>query len=89
MQAIRLPNCSGASHAALGHRVANAFKRPRIPYPAYSLRHAYAVRGIGRQSATAMARSLGHSPEVHYRIDQKWLAETDLDQAWQALSLKP
>lgn len=82
LRAVRLPNCSGASHAALGHRVANAFKRLRIPYPAYSLRHAYAVRGIGRQSTTAMARSLGHSPEVHYRIYQKWLTETDLDRAW-------
>lgn len=82
LRAVRLPNCSGASHAALGHRVANAFKRLRIPFPSYSLRHAYAVRGIGRQSATTMARSLGHSPEVHFRIYQRWLTETDLDRAW-------
>jgi integrase len=71
---FRRPNCSGAS---------KAFKRLEIPFPPYSLRHAYAVRGIGRQSIDAMARSMGHSPKVHYSIYQKWLTEEDLDRAWQ------
>lgn len=87
LRAIRLPNCSGTSHAALGHRVANAFKRLRIPFSAYCLRHGYAVRGIGRQSPSVMARSMGHSPTVHHRIYQQWLTEEDLDRAWQ--NLKP
>jgi integrase len=80
---VRRPNCSGISRAAFGQRVTKAFKRLKVPFPPYSLRHAYAVRGIGRQSIDAMARSMGHSPKVHCSIYQKWLTEDDLDRAWQ------
>lgn len=89
LQVIRRPNCSGASHAALGHRVANAFKRFGFPFSAYDLRHGYALRGHGRQSLSVMARSMGHEPQVHYGIYQKWLAEEDLDRAWQNSNPKP
>lgn len=83
----RCPNCSGHRNADLGHRVSRAFQRMAIDFPPYSLRHAYAVRGIGRISEAMMAKMQGHSVVVHCRIYQQWLTASDLDRAWK--SLKP
>ncbi|MDX2231614.1 MAG: hypothetical protein NW220_18410 [Leptolyngbyaceae cyanobacterium bins.349] len=55
------------SYESLGDKVARQFRRYKIPFPPYDLRHAYAIRAsvsFGLPETTA-AHLMGHSPQVH------------------------
>jgi len=65
-------------NSALGHSAISYFRDLPTPPPfgLYSLRHAYALRGIRYGlNPTAMARMMGHSRAVHESIYQLWLDE--------------
>jgi integrase len=62
-----------------GERVSKAFGRYEIPFHAYDLRHAYALRLMrfpGISDSTA-AKLMGHSLAVHNRTYQRWLTARD------------
>lgn len=52
----------------LGDRVARQFRRYKIPFTPYALRHAYGIRTVnfGFQPTTAAAL-MGHSPDIHLK----------------------
>ena len=78
----QLPNVTGKTNKALGHRVGDAFLRYHIPFPPYNLRHSYAVRCIEFHfiNTSLAARWMGHSEQIHTRIYQAWISP-EIEQA--------
>lgn len=69
----------------IGHQVAVAFNRYKIPFSAYHLRHAWAVRSLvlGVEVGLA-ARMMGHSVAVHTRQYHRWIDERHYRLAYKA-----
>jgi len=69
---IQLPNLQNVDRiyeeGELGDRVARQFRRYKIPFQPYDLRHAFGIRTVafGFQPTTAAAL-MGHSPEIHLK----------------------
>ncbi|MEO1391036.1 MAG: hypothetical protein AAFV85_27195 [Cyanobacteria bacterium J06634_6] len=67
----------------LGHRIGQWFERRKLPFYAYMLRHAWAVRTAkANMSTAAAAKMMGHSQDVHERIYQQALGKEGLMEAW-------
>lgn len=83
---VRVPRCTGKANADLGHRVTRAFHRFEIPFPAYALRHCWAVRSMdfGWEVALA-ARQMGHSVTVHTQTYHAWITERQQQKMFDAL----
>jgi integrase len=76
------PNISGPDNSALGNRVTHAFKRYKIPFSPYYLRHAWAVRAIGQLDVSLAAQWMGHSVAVHTSVYQHWIGVDVHQRAW-------
>lgn len=62
----------------VGQQVSTQFKRYKIPFSPYDLRHAWAVRTIGvGLPDTVSARMMGHSVAVHNRTYHRWITRRD------------
>jgi integrase len=87
---VRIPSVSGANYSDLGHRVAQVFRRSSIPFRAYDLRHAWAVRSLefGLELPLA-AQQMGHSLEVHSSVYHHWISEKKHQQAFERMLLNP
>lgn len=60
----------------LGMLISQKFRRHGIPYPPYTLRHAWAVRAMYRGIDIAYAaHAMGHSTQVHERTYLYWINE--------------
>lgn len=90
LRTVVLPRVSGATNGDLGHRVAQAFRRVKLPFGAYDLRHCWAVRTLefGLELPLA-ARQMGHSTKVHTEIYHAWISEKVQHRAFEALMAKP
>jgi integrase len=75
------------SNSSLGHTVAQWFRRHEIPFHAYDLRHAWAVRSLlfGLDVSLA-AKMMGHSLKVHSETYHQWISEQQYKQAFKLLS---
>ncbi len=83
---IRLPKCTGRINKELGNRVTHAFKRLQVPFPAYALRHCWAVRSLEFGWEVAMAaQQMGHSVMVHTRTYHAWINERHQQKMFEAL----
>lgn len=73
----------------VGQQVTTQFRRYKIPFSPYDLRHAWAVRTIlmGLPDAVA-ARMMGHSVQVHNRTYHRWMTHRDQQAAVQAALAK-
>lgn len=82
---IYLPECSGKTNRDLGQRVGQAFRRANLPFPAYALRHAWAIRSMRLRVDQALAaKQMGHALAVHtdiyhLHIQEQFYSETYLD----------
>lgn len=76
---FRVPHCTGLNNTALGQRVSHAFQRYQIPFPPGALRHAWAIRSIGKIDQALAARLMGHSLRVHCQIYQRWIDGDRID----------
>ncbi|MEB3173111.1 MAG: site-specific integrase [Cyanobacteriota bacterium] len=66
----------------VGRRVAEQFRRYRLPITPYDLRHAWAVRTIHiGLPDTVAARMMGHSVAIHTRTYHHWITRRDQQQA--------
>lgn len=66
----------------IGQCVTTQFRRYRIPFSPYDLRHAWAVRTIHvGLPDTVAARMMGHSVAVHTRTYHQWLTRRDQQQS--------
>jgi integrase len=62
----------------IGQLVTNQFRRYKIPFSPYDLRHAWAVRTIHfGLPDTVAARMMGHSVAVHTRTYHRWITRRD------------
>ncbi|MEM8611874.1 MAG: site-specific integrase [Cyanobacteria bacterium P01_H01_bin.105] len=73
----------------VGQQVTTQFRRYKVPFSPYDLRHAWAVRTIlmGLPDAVA-ARMMGHSVQVHNRTYHRWMTHRDQQIAVQAALAK-
>ena len=79
---IRLPkvntDLSKTTLQLVGQQVSKQFKRYKIPFTPYDLRHAWAVRTIGvGLPDTVSARMMGHSVAIHNNTYQRWITRRD------------
>lgn len=71
LKEIKLPNIQDLDRLyesqKLGDKVGRQFRRYRIPFAPYNLRHAYGIRAslTFELPVTVSAELMGHSPEVH------------------------
>ena len=90
LRTVMLPRVSGATNSDLGHRVAQAFRRFKLSFRAYDLRHCWAVRTLefGLELPLA-AQQMGHSTRVHTEIYHAWISEKVQQKAFEALLAQP
>ena len=86
LQNFNPPEFSSEINSLNGHRVCKAFTRNKIPFTAYCLRDAYAIRAakLGISPAIA-AKWLGHSLDVHYKNYLRHIDQLDFDAVWEGL----
>lgn len=66
----------------IGQQVNHQFRRYKIPFSPYDLRHAWAVRTIHfGLPDTVAARMMGHSVTIHTRTYHRWITYRDQQQA--------
>ncbi len=82
------PSRSNAKHSndGLGNTVSQAFRRMELPFTAYDLRHAWAIRSLlfGLDVSLA-AQMMGHSLKVHHDTYHHWITEKHYQQAFERL----
>lgn len=90
LASVQLPNCFAKNNSDLGHRVTRAFARLEIPFPAYALRHCWAVRSIdfGLDLSIA-AQQMGHSVAVHTNQYHAWITERQHRKAFETMMHNP
>ncbi len=61
--------------AIYGERTARAFKRLKIPFTPYTLRHAWCIRAsvVFKQPIPVSAAMAGHSADLHLRTYNRWI----------------
>jgi integrase len=85
---IQLPEFDTESkcNRKLGSEVSKAFKRFRIPFKPYDLRHSWARRSIDcEMDPRKAADSLGHKLDTHYKTYNKHFKEKDALRAYNNL----
>ncbi|EKU97921.1 hypothetical protein Lepto7375DRAFT_7179 [Leptolyngbya sp. PCC 7375] len=78
------PKVTAVINKDYGDRVSTQFQRMKIPFPAYSLRHAWNIRAaLQAELPTAVAAQLaGHDPGTNLRVYQKHIGEARAQEAW-------
>ncbi len=70
-------------HTYLGERTCHMLAKYGFPWPPCNLRHCYAGRGFELGlPPNFMAKSMGHSLEVHMRIYRAWLQDSAYDRVF-------
>ena len=86
----QLPQVTGKNNRALGSRVSAAFRRYKLPFRPYDLRHCWAVRSLRFGAEVSLAaRRMGHSVDMHTRTYQAWISEGIDRQAYEATINNP
>lgn len=86
---VHLPAVSGKTNSDLGHRVTNAFRRAKIPFQPYDLRHCWAVRSLNfGLDISLAAQQMGHSVKVHSEIYHHWISYQHHQRAFDALMMR-
>jgi integrase len=66
----------------IGQQVTAQFRRYKLPFSPYDLRHAWAVRTIHfGLPDTVAAQMMGHSVAIHNRTYHRWITRRDQQQA--------
>jgi integrase len=79
----RLPLLTAKRNSDYGTKVAQFFKRRKLPMVPYDLRHAWAARTAvyGLDPAIA-AKMMGHDLSVHTRVYHQFLSAASMQAAW-------
>lgn len=78
------PKVTAVINKDYGDRTSTQFQRMKIPFPAYSLRHAWNIRAaLQAELPTAVAAQLaGHDPGTNLKVYQKHIGELRAQEAW-------
>ena len=82
---VRRPDISGKTNSALGERIGQAFRRMKIPFRAYDLRHAWAIRSIGKVPDAIAAQWQGHSLAEHNETYHRWISASAHREAFEKM----
>ncbi|MCD8487502.1 MAG: tyrosine-type recombinase/integrase [Desertifilum sp.] len=70
-----LPQCTAKNNSDYGRRVTMFFQRNKLPFRAYDLRHAWAIRTLQMGLEISLAsQQMGHSVSVHTSIYHHWIS---------------
>lgn len=85
-----LPKCTGKHNGDIGNRVTHAFRRYKIPFSPYNLRHAWARRSLEfGMDRTIAAGMMGHSVHVHSVVYHHWLSSDVFQSAYDKAVVNP
>lgn len=87
---VHRPKVTARKTSDYGDRNKRQFQRYEIPFPAYNLRHRYALRGgldYGMNTAQ-MAKMMGHDEATHIKTYRRWLSEAELQTEYDRLVLR-
>ncbi len=86
---VKRPNVTAHRPSDYGDRNKHQFARYKIPFPAYNLRHAYAIRGSITEGlpVSSMASMMGHSPAVHQKQYHHWLTDATNQEVYDRMIL--
>jgi integrase len=75
LKSAKLPKVNARRNSDYGQRICQYFRRnAKLPFSAYNLRHAWAVRTIEYGLPDALsAQQMGHSLQVHNETYQAWI----------------
>ncbi len=82
---VSRPRISGKTNSDLGSRVGQAFRRMKIPFRPYDLRHAWAIRSIGRVPDAIAAQWQGHSVAEHNETYRRWISVASHREAFERM----
>lgn len=84
LEEVDKPKVTAVINKDYGDRTSTQFQRMKIPFPAYSLRHAWNIRAaLQAELPTAVAAQLaGHDPGTNLRVYQKHIGEARAQEAW-------
>jgi integrase len=87
---VKRPPVSGSRPSDYGNRNKRQFQRYEVPFPAYNLRHAYALRGSLKygMDTREMAQMMGHAETTHIRTYRRWLSEIEVQKSYDEKVLK-
>ena len=73
---VRKPPCTAKTLKDYGNRVTKAFSRRKLPFTAYCLRHAYAIRLCTEYAVPVRiaAEWTGHDAAVYLKIYTRWIS---------------
>ena len=90
LQNVRVPLVSGKTNRDYGQRITQYFKRHKIPFSPYCLRHSWARRAIDmRLDAQLAAKQMGHSYIVHVTIYAEWFDDSVHQRAFEKILNDP
>lgn len=77
------------SNVELGNNVTHYFARHKLPFSAYDLRHAWAIRTLEFGLDISLAsQQMGHSLKVHSETYHHWISDRHHQQAYEMLMSK-
>jgi len=87
---VQRPKVTGETPSDYGNRNKRQFQRYKVPFPAYNLRHAYAVRvsALGDVSPSIAAKWMGHSESVHKDTYHHWISDQVSEDVYRRRVLK-
>jgi integrase len=87
--AAKCPDVTGRTFRDYGQRCSRQFNRYKLPFDAYDLRHAFAVRAsvVNRLPVSTAASFMGHSVATHTRVYHRWLADSTNQEVYDRLIL--
>jgi integrase len=89
LQSFVLPNVKGRVFRDYGQRCSLQFRRYKVPFVPYDLRHAWAIRAtvVKRLPYSVSAKAMGHSIQVHTNTYHRWISEMVGDKVYDDLVL--
>ena len=81
---VQRPKVTAQINKDYGDRVSTQFQRMKVPFTAYSLRHAWTIRAALQANlpTSVAARLAGHDPGTNLKIYQKHIDQARLEKAW-------
>lgn len=87
---VLLPDANlSRTDAQLGNNVTHYFSRHNLPFCAYDLRHAWAIRSLEfGLDITLAAQQMGHAVKVHSETYHHWISERHHQRAYDLLTTR-
>ncbi|MEQ8753262.1 MAG: hypothetical protein RID09_07055 [Coleofasciculus sp. G1-WW12-02] len=80
---VQMPSLTGKNNSAYGAKILKQFKKYKIPFNPYDLRHKWAIRTLEMGlDVTLAAKQMGHSRQIHDKIYHRWIDQSIHEEAF-------